>query len=91
MREYKRLTKSKNSKSSTIADNVLDCVLRLQELEDKIENGTLIELYEPYMILRCSSNGKDYYDIEEARPYCLYANLTKEQAGAKLKELKDKE
>ena len=42
--QYKRLTKSKNSKSSTIADNVLDCVLRLQELEDKIENGTLIGL-----------------------------------------------
>ena len=42
--KYKRLTRSKNSKSNTIADNVLDCVLRLQELEDKIENGTLIEL-----------------------------------------------
>ena len=27
------------------------------------------------------------YNIEEARPYCLYANLTKEQAEAKLKEL----
>ena len=66
--EYKRLTKSKNSKSSTIADNVLDCILRLQELEDKIENGTLKE------VVRCKDCvyfQPEYVEMEnkERRPY----------------------
>ena len=100
--EYKRLTKSKNSKSSTIADNVLDCVLRLQELEDKIENGTLIELPCPrhtmvYVVGYISKTHKKYGVFEMPFTYDMIDSyqcnwfLTKAEAEEKIKELKDKE
>ena len=93
--QYKRLTKSKNSKSSTIADNVLDCVLRLQELEDKIENGTLIELPCPRhtMVYIICCHRKKHIIIETPFTYDMIDSyqcnwfLTKAEAEEKLKEL----
>ena len=94
--KYKRITRSKNSKSNTIADNVLDCVLRLQELEDKIENGTLIELPCPIntMVYIICCHRKKYITIEMPFTYDMIDSyqcnwfLTKAEAEEKIKELK---
>lgn len=46
MKDYKRLTVKNVGRYTQIKDDysTFDCLRRLAELEDKIENGTLIEL-----------------------------------------------
>lgn len=65
-----------------------DAVDKLALLEDKIENGTLIESDEPFIVLNCISNGQEYYAVRIAEEKDLAINLTKAEAEEKLKELK---
>lgn len=46
MKDYKRLTVKNVGRYTQIKDDcsTFDCLRRLAELEDKIQNGTLVEL-----------------------------------------------
>ena len=111
MKEYKRLTK----KNIKYVDGEITCpeIVRLQELEDKIENGTLIELpckvgdtvyfivqYIKPFIEECVVDGIEigrenylrcYYKHKKGFAYFRFEQilLTKAEAEAKLKELKN--
>ena len=103
MREYKRLTKSseniiqqfENIKPENRNKFCLDCFNRLAEIEDKIENGTLIELPCPRhtMVYIICCHRKKHIIIETPFTYDMIDSyqcnwfLTKEQAEEKLKEL----
>ena len=95
MSDYKRLTK-KDSCYYDEMDNIdIDEVYnRLAELEDKIENGTLVEL--GYHILKSYRNHDDQrYKIilidEVEIDKIGYDGLTKEKAEARLKELQEEQ
>ncbi len=60
---------------------------RLAELEDKIENGTLVVVNKPFIVLDYISNGKEYYAVKIAEERDLAINLTKAEAEKKLEEL----
>lgn len=49
MKDYKRLTVKNVGRYTQIKDDysTFDCLRRLAELEDKIENGTLVEVESP--------------------------------------------
>ena len=95
MSEYKRLTER------YIDEQGINCVRglawdgeilhRLAELEDKIENGTLVVVNKPFVAFDYISNGKEYYAVKIAEERDLAINLTKAEAEAKLKELQEKE
>ena len=72
-------------KNGTSKDEIWE---RLAELEDKIENGTLIIVNQPFVILDYISNGKEYYAVRIAEEKDLAINLTKAEAEKKLEELK---
>lgn len=95
MSDYKRLTK-KDSCYYDEMDNIdIDEVYnRLAELEDKIENGTLVEL--GYHIRKSYRNHDDQrYKIilidEVEIDKIGYDGLTKEKAEARLKELQEEQ
>lgn len=61
---------------------------RLAELEDKIENGTLVELEKPYIRQLNSIPQQDKYIICKAQEVGISGVLTKAEAEKKLKELR---
>lgn len=66
---------------------------RLAELEDKIENGTLVELPEPYISTFVNGNGKTMYEVwhssvEIISSACEDAFYTREEAEKRIEELK---
>ena len=99
MKEYERLTKWEHENCasvnglSPIDKDMANAINRLAELEDKIENGTLVEL--GYHIMKSYKNHDDQrYKIilidEVEIDEIGYDGLTKAKAEAKLKELKEK-
>ena len=93
---YERLTVKNVGKYTQIKDSVsmTDCLKRLAELEDKIENGTLAEL--GYHIRKSYRNHDDQrYKIilidEVEIDKIGYDGLTKAKAEARLKELQEKQ
>ena len=102
MREYKRLTKKADvillDCEYSCGGLHLDVVKRLGELEDKIENGTLIELPCPRhtMVYIICCHRKKYIIIETPFTYDMIDSyqcnwfLTKAEAEAKLKELQSR-
>lgn len=96
MKEYKRLTERVRNaisvKATSTNDNrsIWNAIERLAELEDKIENGTLIEL--GYHIRKSYRNHDDQrYKIilidEVKIDEIGYDGLTKAEAEEKIKEL----
>lgn len=93
MSDYKRLTKNKPYEELDLINELgySHIYKRLQELENKIENGTLVEV--GYLIEKGVKNHDDQrYNIVEVvyKEYLLYMNLTKAEAEKKLKEIKGK-
>lgn len=94
--KYERLTtKDKNGNWQVWEDDyshpfeaLQTAIERLAELEDKIENGTLVVTNQPFVVLDYLSNGQEYYAVRIAEEKDLYINLTKAEAEKKLKELK---
>ena len=85
----------KNLKPEQLAEMLAEIYDRLAELEDKIENKTLIEFNKlefnkPFVVLDYTSNGKEYYAIRIVEERDLAINLTKEKAEARLKELQER-
>lgn len=68
-------------------DRFIETYNRLAELEDKIENGTLVVVNKPFIALDYISNGKEYYAVKIAEERDLAINLTKAEAEKKLEEL----
>ena len=96
MREYKRLTERYVDKQGTNCVRKLtwdgEILHRLAELEDKIENGTLIEV--PCKVGDTVYCIYHYYDGEEDFGYEIIPEcvcLTKAEAEIKLKELQEKQ
>ena len=102
MSNYKRLTKKKlrDTDLSIVLDEHNNVIVdrrlfekfikqhnRLAELEDKIENGTLIELKEPHIV---KNEGSVCYEVwwQEAINRFDWFD-TKEEAEKKLKELQN--
>ena len=95
MSEYKRLTKRRKDGTvdvtfrsdypSVIADKLKN---RLSELEDKIENGTLVEL--PRII---HPNEQEWFVQYQYESGIIDCNIfySEAEAEAKLKELREKE
>ena len=83
MKEYERVTQ-KQGDPIIVSKRVY---YRLRELEDKIENGTLVVVNKPFVALDYISNGKEYYAVKIAEEKDLAINLTKAEAEARLKEL----
>lgn len=96
MNEYKRLTE-KDGATRVMSQwagtsNELKIYRRLAELEDKIENGTLIEV--PCKVGDTVYCIYHYYDGEEDFGYEIIPEcvcLTKAEAEIKLKELQEKQ
>lgn len=93
---YERLTVKNVGRYTQIKDDysTFDCLRRLAELEDKIENGTLIEL--GYHIRKSYKNHDDQrYKIilidEVEIDKIGYDGLTKAEAEARLKELQEEQ
>ena len=93
---YERLTVKNVGKYTQIKDSVsmTDCLKRLAELEELIENGTLVEL--GYHIRKSYKNHDDQrYKIilidEVEIDKIGYDGLTKAKAEARLKELQEKQ
>lgn len=91
-KNYERLTVKNVGSYTLIKDDysTFDCLRRLAELEDKIENGTLVEL--GYHIRKSYKNHDDQrYKIilidEVEIDKIGYDGLTKAKAEARLKEL----
>ena len=104
MSDYERLTNKDWKENYDIFEDVCcdtcaeDCgecernfnaLVRLAELEDKIENGTLIVVNKPFVAPDYISNGKEYYAVKIAEERDLAINLTKSEAETKLKELQE--
>ena len=83
MKEYERVTQ-KQGEPKIVSKRVY---YRLRELEDKIENGTLVAVNKPFIVLDYISNGKEYYAVKIAEERDLAINLTKAEAEKKLEEL----
>lgn len=85
MKEYKRVTIDKPRKNLNPKEgwSYSHIYKRLQELEDKIENGTLVELEKPY--IKQQSNGLYIVCIAQEVGVTM-AVKTKDQAEQKLKE-----
>ena len=98
MKEYKRLTE-RTKHGIAVLDSeerfVLSCggyattkaLNRLAELEDKIENGTLVEFNKPFY----SNQFNAWCMYLKEGDYIKSVCLTKEQADSKLKELQEKD
>ena len=93
---YERLTVKNIGKYTQIKDSVsmTDCLKRLAELEELIENETLVEL--GYHIRKSYRNHDDQrYKIilidEVEIDKIGYDGLTKEKAEARLKELQEEQ
>ena len=82
--KYERLTERVGSSFSI--DNMLigKAIIRLAELEDKIEQGTLMEINKPF--IKKTKDG--LYLICKAAVMVVEDFDTKSEAEAKLKELK---
>lgn len=102
MKDYKRYTKKDYWGTKSLPLNYGELITRLWILENKIENGTLVELpckvgdtvYELERYLCC--DGKDYWEIEEETFELWMLDLlgktiflTKSEAEARLKVLKE--
>ena len=83
MKEYERVTQ-KQGDPKIVSKRVY---YRLRELEDKIENGTLVVVNKPFVAPDYISNGKEYYAVKIVEERDLAINLTKAEAEARLKEL----
>lgn len=101
MKDYKRYTKKDYWETKSLPLNYGELITRLWILENKIENGTLIELpckigdtvYELERYLSCDA--KDYWEIEEETFELWMLDLlgktiflTKSEAEDRLRELK---
>ena len=100
MSDYKRLTAHKLTsfydweRKNLKPEQIAEMYDRLADLEDKIENGTLVEL--GYHIRKSYRNHDDQrYKIilidEVEIDKIGYDGLTKEKAEARLKELQEKQ
>lgn len=95
---YKRLTKRYEDKyvvdpliyiePNSILSKVTN---RLAELEDRLENGTLVELGKPYIRQLNRIPQQDKYIICKAQEVGITGVLTKAEAEAKLRELKEQQ
>lgn len=85
MKDYKRLTVKNVGRYTQIKDNysTFDCLRRLAELENKIENGTLIPKYS--VVESCNTYCVCSVDTENLLVIDEYE--TKAEARKKLKEL----
>lgn len=86
MKDYQRLTVKNVGRYTQIKDDysTFDCLRRLAELEDKIENGTLIPKYS--VVKSCNTYCVCSVDTENLLVIDKYE--TKAEALKKLKELK---
>lgn len=85
MKDYKRLTVKNVGRYTQIKDNysTFDCLRRLAELENKIENGTLIPKYS--VVESCNTYCVCSVDTENLLVIDEYE--TEAEARKKLKEL----
>ena len=78
--------------SAEVGIYLTDCLNRLAEFEDKIEQGTLFEI--PF-IWKSKKNNNEYIVVFEDEEtgrllgYCCVGDDAKEEAQKKLKELQD--
>lgn len=82
MKDYKRYTKKDWAKDKYAVESYK----RLAELEDKIENGTLIEI--PCIMQDCYGDWCVCFYSDKFKTIDCYKFSTKEKAEAKLRELK---
>lgn len=89
MSEYKRLTKQKWSKDIDLTQELGYSYIykRLHELEDKIENGTLIEL--PCVAYNVKECRYQIISTKNGRVYVSRFYRDRKEAEAKLKELQE--
>lgn len=91
MSEYKRLTERYIDKQGTNCVRGLawdgEILHRLAELEDKIENRTLVVVNKPFY----SDQFNAWCMYLKEGDYIISALLTKKQADSKLKELQEKQ
>lgn len=85
--ELQRLTEREENGTVSISCELTEVIQRLAELEDKIEDGTLIERY--FIQEDELPNGKIWYNVCELNE--RYASIkrqceTREQAEARLKK-----
>lgn len=98
MKDYKRITKQKFTKENcpivfdAFGNAYFDKELveffikehnRLFDFETKIENGTLVVVNQPFVVLDYISNGQKYYAVRIAEEKDLDINLTKAEAEKK--------
>lgn len=85
----KDLTEVVNMNDGEDLTTLLKYACRLHELEDKIEDGTLIDTTEPFIQVDNTCSGKKWYNI--CTPFISAVIheqcATMEEAEAKLKEL----
>ena len=89
MSKYKRLTKQKWSKDIDLTQELgySHIYKRLYELEDKIENGTLIEL--PCVAYNVKECRYQIISTKNGRVYVSKFYRDRKEAEAKLKELQE--
>ena len=87
--EYKRLTiKNSDGTYSQPTDLTFEkAFYRLAELEDKLEQGKMIEL--PCVIQNCYGDWRVHFYSEKYKDIDCYTFCTKAEAEAKLKELQN--
>ena len=83
-KQWKKFGKGYVCMDMTACDE--EIINRLAELEDKIENGTLVELEKPYIKSFALKNSGRYI-ICKAQEVGISGVLTKAEAKAKLKEM----
>ena len=99
--EYKRLTKRTDLGCAYCEEPLLYAIQRLAELEDKIEQGTLIEIPTQEFVFHISKSKNGNYVVREISKYyymSVYACCggimgkwfsTREEAKKRLKELQE--
>ena len=91
MTEYKRLTErvgkgiSIKETSTNDSTSIWNAIKRLAELEDKIENGSLVEIGKPYIKRFGNTN---HYTVCMAKEAELPGLMSKAEAEEKLKKLR---